>query len=231
MNTSKPIKLQRDSLTETGFAGLREHQLVKSPHVFGASVNSDGSWSGMGNFVYLADARFMPKGETKMHSHKEVDVISVMVNGNISHQGSLGHGEDLKLNTVQVQRAGGEGFLHNEINPDDEWNRMIQLWILPEKAGQAASYKVYQPENGESTRIYGGFGDNDTFPSHTQIDVALLEKNDSVSFEGDFILYISRGKGRANTQQITEGDMLAGTDLVFTASEDTQLIIIQYLGS
>ena len=34
---------------------------------------------------------------------------------------------------VQVQRAGGEGFSHNEINPDDIENRMIQLWVVPEQ--------------------------------------------------------------------------------------------------
>lgn len=93
---------------------------------------------------------------------------------NIAHQGSMGHGEDLKANDVQVQRAGGEGFSHNEVNPDDEWNRMIQLWVLPEQAGQAASYKVYQPKQGISTRVYGGFSEQDAFPSHTSIDVALL---------------------------------------------------------
>lgn len=60
---TQQIKLQRDSLTEGGFAG------------------HDGSWSGIGDFVYFADARFMPYGETHMHSHHEVDVISVMVDG------------------------------------------------------------------------------------------------------------------------------------------------------
>ncbi len=229
MNIATHRILQRDSLSETGFAGLREHQLVKAPHVFGSSVNSDGSWAGLGNFVYLADARFMPRGETKLHSHKEVDVISVMVEGNIAHQGSLGHGEDLKLNDVQVQRAGGEGFSHNEINPDDDWNRMIQLWVLPENSGQPASYKVYQSINGMPTRIYGGFGKNDAFHSRTQIDVALLQKNQTINFDGEFMAYISRGKGQANTQPITEGDMLSGEDLLFTATEDAQLIIIQNL--
>jgi len=227
MNTAIHKILQRDSLSETGFAGLREHQLVKNPQVFGSTVNSDGSWAGLGNFVYLADARFMPQGETQLHSHKEVDVISVMVAGNITHQGSLGHGEDLRLNDIQVQRSGSEGFSHNEINPDNEWNRMIQLWVLPESAGQPASYKVYRPTNGESTRIYGGFGDNDAFHSDTQIDVALLQKDQTVNFEGEFMAYLSRGKGQANTQLITEGDMLSGENLVFTAIEDAQLIIIQ----
>ncbi len=224
---TQQIKLQRDSLTEGGFAGLREHRLVKSPSAFGSSANNDGSWSGVGNFVYLADARFMPKGETRMHSHQEVDVITVMVDGTIAHQGSLGHGKDLRVNDVQVQRAGGEGFSHNEVNPDDDWNRMIQLWVLPEEAGQAASYKVFQPKQGVSTRIYGGFDEEDAFPSHTQVDVALLQKDESLEFEGEFIVYITRGSGVANDELIVDGDMISGESLRFTALDDVQIIIIQ----
>lgn len=224
---TQQAKLQRDSLTEGGFAGLREYQLVKNPKAFGSAANNDGSWSGISNFVYLADARFMPHGETRMHSHHEVDVISVMVDGNIAHQGSLGHGKNLKTNDVQVQRAGGEGFSHNEMNPDSEWNRMIQLWVLPEVSGQPASYKVYQPKHGESTRIYGGSDVKSAFPSHTQIEVALLEKDQSIEFVGDYIAYITRGNGMANDEAISDGDMIRGNNLGFIALDDVQLIIIQ----
>ncbi len=98
--------LRRDTLNQGGFAGVREHRMVKAPFAFGPTANNDGSWSGIGNFVYLADARFAPHGETHMHSHHEVDVISVMVEGRIAHQGSLGHGQDLNTHDVQVQRAG-----------------------------------------------------------------------------------------------------------------------------
>jgi hypothetical protein len=73
--------LKRDSLKEDGFAGLKEHRLIKDPRLFGLQGNNDGSWPGLGNFVYLADARFMPNGETHMHSHHELDVISLMVDG------------------------------------------------------------------------------------------------------------------------------------------------------
>ncbi len=148
--------LKRDNLRQGGFAGLKEHRMVKDPKAFGPQENNDGSWPGLGNFIYLADARFTPYGETHMHSHHEIDVISVMVDGNIAHQGSLQHGQNLSRNEVQIQRAGGEGFSYNEINPDGQWNRMIQLWVLPEVAGQAADYKVYKTATGELTRIYGG---------------------------------------------------------------------------
>jgi quercetin 2,3-dioxygenase len=219
--------LKRDTLHEGGFAGLKEHRLVKSPKIFGPHENDDGSWPGLGNFVYLADARFMPHGETRMHNHHEIDVISVIVDGRISHEGSLEHGKDLSVDDVQVQRAGGEGFSHNEINPDDDWNRMIQLWVLPEVAGQAADYKVYQPVKDELTRIYGGSADDKPdFPAKTKIEVALLNKGENIIVDGPFIAYITRGKGLANGNEIEDGDLIRGDTIHFEASDNVQLIII-----
>ena len=118
--------IHRDDLHLGGFAGLTEHRLVMDPRPFGGHVEP-GTWLGIGNFVYLADARFNPHGETRLHSHREVDVLSLMVEGRIAHEGSLEHGQEVSAGQVQVQRAGGEGFSHNEINPDDEKNRMIQF--------------------------------------------------------------------------------------------------------
>jgi len=219
--------LQRDSLQEGGFAGLKEHRLVKEPRLFGPHENNDGSWPGLGRFVYLADARFMPHGETHMHNHREVDVISVMVDGNIKHEGSLAHGKNLRQGDVQVQRAGGEGFSHNEINPDSEWNRMIQLWVLPEVAGQPAAYKVYAPQTGELTRIYGGEHDDEAdFPAKTKIDVALLSGGQQVGVDERFVAYVTRGKGIANNETVTAGNMLRGDAMTFQAIDDVQIIVI-----
>ena len=219
--------LKRDSLKEGGFAGLKEHRLIKDPAVFGSQENDDGSWPGLENFVYLADARFMPHGETRMHSHHEIDVISLMVEGNIKHEGSLEHGKDLSRNEVQVQRAGGEGFSHNEINPDENWNRLIQLWALPEVAGEPAGYKVYKPVTGELTRIYGGEENSDAdFPSKTKIDIGLLSNGQQIEVDGPFLLYITRGKGIANNKPVQDGDLIRGSSIKFKASEDVQLIVV-----
>ena len=218
--------LKRDSLIEGGFAGLKEHRLVKEPRIFGPHENKDGSWPGIGNFVYLADARFMPHGETHMHNHHEIDVISVLVDGRLSHEGSLQHGKNLYSNDVQVQRAGGEGFSHNEINPDENWNRMIQLWVLPEQPGQPADYKVYQPVTGELTRIYGGEKSSGSdFPAKTKIDVAILNNGQSITVDEPFLAYITRGKGLANGEPIEDGNLIRGESLNFAATDDVQLIV------
>ena len=222
--------LHRDDLARGGFAGVREHRLVKDAQAFGENANLDGSWPGMGNFVYMADARFVPNGETGMHPHKEVDVVSVIVDGRFAHAGSLGDGKELKAGQVQVQRAGGEGFSHNEINPDDDWNRMIQLWVLPEEAGQDADYRLYFPKAGELTPVYGGPREQtETLAANTRISVAVLVAGQSVNVEGPLLAYIARGTGTANGETVTEGDLFRDEGFSFKADDDTQLIVIHTL--
>ena len=130
--------LSRDTLDLGGFAGIKEHRLVTDSRVFGRRKKPD-TFEGLGSMVYLADAKYDPMGESGMHPHSEIDVISIIVEGRVSHEGSLEHGKDLVAGDVQVQRAGGEGFNHNEINPDNTNNRMLQVWALPEEKGQPAS--------------------------------------------------------------------------------------------
>ncbi len=224
-----PSILHRDDLPLGGFAGLREHRLVMSPKLFGQHVNP-GTFPGIGNFVYLADARFNPKGETRMHDHHEVDVVSVMIEGRIAHEGSLGHGQELVAYDVQVQRAGAEGFSHNEVNPDDSKNRMIQIWVLPEKPGECAAYKLYKLENGAVARVYGGSKkQTSTFPSHTTVEVALLNGEQQVEFEDTSVVYITQGQGVINDNvNATDGDLITGNHFNFKAGSDVHLIVVQH---
>ena len=218
--------LHRDEMSLGGFSGLKEHRLVMSPKLFPDRVNS-GSWSGIGNFVYLADARFNPKGETTLHDHKEIDVISVMIEGRINHQGSLEHGQGLEAGDVQVQRAGGAGFSHNEINPDDTINRMIQLWVLPETKGEPVAYKLYKLEKGKVTRVYGGSGDqNDTLASHTVIEIISINASEMFELEKPFLAYLTVGEGVADNRDLAEGDLFRGDQLCFKACSAVQLIVI-----
>jgi redox-sensitive bicupin YhaK (pirin superfamily) len=219
--------LHRDDLPLGGFAGLREHRLVQDRRAWGDHRDPQ-AWDGIGNFVYLADARFIPKGDTGMHPHHEVDVISVMVDGRIAHGGSLEDGQSLVAGDVQVQRAGGEGFQHNEVNPDETENRMIQLWVLPDEKGQPAGYRVYKPRAGAVTRIYGGNGDqNETFASRTTLDVAMLGAGQEIQFDGLFLAYLTKGRGLANGNEVADGDLLRGEGLSFEALEDVQLTVVQ----
>jgi len=218
--------LHRDDLKLGGFAGIREHRLVVDPKVFGNDTS--GAWPGIGNFVYLADAKFIPNGETHLHPHKEIDVISVMIEGRIAHEGTLQEGNIIESNQVQVQRAGGEGFAHNEINLDDKENRMIQMWVTPEKTGESADYKSYSLKQGKITRVYGGDNNQDeTFSSYTVVDVGLLDANQTVSFDGEFLAYVTAGNGMLNKEAVSNGDLIRGNDMQFQARENSQIIVVR----
>lgn len=222
--------LRRDTLPLGGFAGLTEHRLVTDSRVF-AGRKSPETWEGIGNFVYLADARYQPFGETGMHPHKEVDVISVMVEGRVAHEGSLEHGRDLLTGDVQVQRAAGEGFSHNEINPDDFRSRLLQIWVLPEEAGRPAGYKYYSPAAGEATRIYGGGKDQDeTFDSQTHIDIIHLDSGDVADLPANALVYAYAGSAEltdaSGTLAIEDGDLIRGSNLRAQTAEGVSLVVV-----
>lgn len=222
--------LSRKSLPLGGFAGLTEHRLVTDRRVFGGR-KAPNTFDGIGNFVYLADAQFNPKGETHMHPHKEIDVISIMMAGRVSHEGSLEHGQSLNAGEVQVQRAGGEGFSHNEINPDTTKNRMLQLWVLPDELGQPAGYKHYSMKNNGLTRIYGGTkGQSETFDSKTIIEIARLSKGGQLEFDQENLAYVSRGEAEfsdpSNTFEAEEGDLIRSYKTKITATSDVEIVFV-----
>jgi len=238
--------LSRKSLPLGGFAGLTEHRLVTDRRVFG-SRKAPNTFDGIGNFVYLADAQFNPHGETHMHPHKEIDVISIMMSGQVSHEGSLEHGQSLKAGEVQVQRAGGEGFSHNEKNPDSSKNRMLQLWVLPEVAGQPAGYNHYPLPDKGVTRIYGGKaaggkghggksgegkeqGQKQTFASKTTIDVVRLASGESINFKEEILAYVSNGTAdfsdENNNFNAEDGDLIRSYKTEILATSDVEIVVI-----
>lgn len=216
--------LHRDSLIRGGFAGLKETRLIRDKTING----TDENWDGLGKFVYLADAKFLPHGETHMHPHKEIDVVTIMLEGRLTHEGSLKDGQSMVANQAQVQRAGGEGFSHNEVNPDANQNRLLQLWVLPENAGEPADYKFYPFKENSLTRIYGGNkSQSETFDSHTIIDIGILKKGKKINYQGEFIAYVTNGDAQINDITVKDGDLIRGHDFDLTVtSESVQLTVI-----
>ncbi|MFT2109645.1 pirin family protein [Marinomonas sp. 2405UD68-3] len=227
--------LSRDTLALGGFAGIVEHRLVTDSRVFGNRKKPE-TFEGFGNMVYLADAKYKPHGTSGMHSHSEIDVISIIVEGRVSHEGSMEHGKDLIAGDVQVQRAGGDGFSHDEINPDGAENRMLQVWVLPEEKGQSASYKAYVLQQKGRTRIYGGNKfQQATFDSHTLIDIVNLKKGEKIDLDREGLIYIVTGAAlvsepteayERDATRVQEGDLILSQTLQLTGQSDLQLLIV-----
>ena len=227
--------LSRDSLALGGFAGIVEHRLVTDSRIFGGRKNPE-TFEGLGKMVYLADAQYNPFGSSGMHPHSETDVISIIIDGRVSHEGSMEHGKDLVAGDVQVQRAGGEGFSHDEINPDNDKNRMLQVWALPENKGQRAAYKAYTPKLDGVTRIYGGDkSQDDTFDSHTIMDIVHLKAGSNLEFNNDTLIYVITGEaeigehengGNTAINSIVNGDLVRSTAAKVSAVNDLHLLVV-----
>jgi len=227
--------LSRDTLELGGFAGIVEHRLVTDSRIFGERKKPE-TFEGLGNMVYLADAQYKPLGSSGMHPHSEIDVISIIIDGRVSHEGSMEHGKDLVAGDVQVQRAGGEGFSHNEINPDNGKNRMLQVWALPEEKGQRAAYKAYTPKLDGVTRIYGGDkSQDDTFDSNTIMDIVHLKAGNNLDLNNDTLIYIITGEAEINEPEngentaiksIVNGDLILSTAAKVSAINDVHLLLV-----
>ena len=128
---------------------------------------------------------------------------------------------------AQVQRAGGEGFSHNEQNPDNKTNRILQIWALPEKNGLPASYKFYKPKNG-LTRLYGGPENQaQTFSSSTTIDLLNLNEGDSFFIEKEMMTYIAEGSALLNSgTSLIEGDLNIFNNAEIVAQSELKMILI-----
>ena len=217
--------IHKEDLHYGGFAGLKEHRIVMDVRVFGPHKNQ-GTADGLGSLLYLADAKFNPYGETQMHPHHEVDVITLMVDGRVTHEGSLKHGSSLNEGEVQVQRAGGEGFEHNEINPDSKPNRIIQLWFAPEVLGEKAGYQHFSKSDKKVLRVYGG-KDGDTFESQTIMEIVKLKKGESFSQAVEFQAYVTKGSLHTEASNLKNGDLFSDLSINVCANEESEFIFIK----
>jgi hypothetical protein len=104
---------------------------------------------------------------------------------------------------------------------------MIQLWVLPETAGQPAAYRVYHADPGRRIRIYGGpENQSGCFAGRTILDVIRLSEGTTLKHETPFLAYVTTGAGVVNGLLAREGHLIRNEKLNFKASEESMLILI-----
>lgn len=203
----------RSDIPLSGFAGIREYRMH-----FAQSLDE----ALMGSFIYLADATFIPNGETRMHPHRDVDIVSVMLKGRVEHRGTLGNGTILQENTIQVQRA-GTGMEHNEVNPDPETNRMIQIWFLPPRQGLEPGYQTFEVKKGEMASVLGG---DDTFDNAAHLQIARVDAGGRLVVDEPCVVYVATGKGHVEESEIIEGDLIKAPSIALDAVDEMEAIVI-----
>ena len=216
--------LSSNDIDITGFAGVRERVYVMDRRRFTHGV-AEHALPGVGSLCYLADAHMRAGGQTGMHAHQGVTIVSILLNGTLLHRGSLGDGGLLHAGDVQVQRAGKQGFQHNEINPGPGMNRFLQLWFTAEDNQDSAGLVTLHPAGTPSSRLY------EADSGDTVCQIRLLEAAQTLAFETLTLLFVIDGKVRiADTQHepriLDSAALCRAAGIRVTASCRSRLLIV-----
>jgi redox-sensitive bicupin YhaK (pirin superfamily) len=113
---------------------------LDSWHSFSFSSHYDPAWMGFGPLRVINDDTIAAGRGFGMHPHRDMEIITVMVEGELHHRDSLGHAEVLRAGEVQRMSA-GTGVVHSEMNLGEAPCRLLQIWIEPSSTGIPPAYE------------------------------------------------------------------------------------------
>lgn len=113
---------------------------LDSWHSFSFSHHHDPAWMGFGPLRVINDDTIAAGRGFGMHPHRDMEIVTVMVDGQLNHHDSMGHSEVLRAGEVQAMSA-GTGVVHSEVNQGDSPCRLLQIWIEPDRAGHPPAYR------------------------------------------------------------------------------------------
>jgi redox-sensitive bicupin YhaK (pirin superfamily) len=113
---------------------------LDSWHTFSFSSHYDPAWMGFGPLRVINDDRIAAGRGFGMHPHRDMEIVTVMVEGQLNHRDSMGHAEVLRAGEVQRMSA-GTGVVHSEINEGGQPCRLLQIWIEPSSTGIEPAYE------------------------------------------------------------------------------------------
>ena len=167
----------------------------------------------------LNDDIIHPQGGFPTHPHKDMEIISYVIDGEITHQDSMGNRESLKRGEVQYMSA-GTGIQHSEFNMhESEDLRLLQMWILPPKYGITPLYGSYLYKENERQdkllNIVSSQKGDSKVKIHQDVNIYVSELREKKSLEYSIDenrqIYFVQIEGRAliNGTELNHGDALS----------------------
>jgi hypothetical protein len=191
--------------------GRTELDWLDSRHTFSFGEYVDPGHMGYRDLRVINDDRVSPARGFGTHGHRDMEILTWVLSGELRHEDSMGHGSVIRPGELQRMSA-GTGVLHSEMNPSDRAPvHLLQIWILPDRRGHAPGYEQTRfAETGRDGRL--------------QLLASPDGAEGSITIHQDARLYATRlgpGKalrhdlaaGRGAWVQVTHGALtLAATD-------------------
>ncbi len=126
---------------------LSRRDWLHSMHSFSFAEHRDPRWDNFGNIRVINEDIISPNSGFNMHSHSDMEIITVVTKGAITHRDSLNNSGKIYENEVQVMSA-GTGITHSEKNEENKPCKLFQIWIYPKKSNLKPDYKQTSFRNG-----------------------------------------------------------------------------------
>jgi quercetin 2,3-dioxygenase len=199
--------------------GQADHGWLKSQHSFSFAEYLDPAWMGWGNLRVINEDRIAPGTGFGTHGHRDMEIISYVLQGNLAHKDSMGNVQGIPPGDVQRMSA-GTGVRHSEFNhAPDQTTHFLQIWIEPEANGITPGYEQKHFADEEKRGRLRLVASNDgadgsvTIHANAAIYAGLFDGAERADLElapaRKAYVHLVRGTLDVNGQRLSEGDAVA----------------------
>jgi len=211
---------------------------LDSRHTFSFGHYYDPNFMGHGPLRVINEDRVKPGQGFGTHGHRDMEIISYVLDGALEHKDSIGNGSVIRPGDVQRMSA-GTGVRHSEFNASQsDPVHFLQIWILPEQDGIEPGYeqKFFSADDkrGRLRLIGSREGRDGSVTIHQDADLFATVLADGESVRHELArgrkgwVQVARGSVRLNDSQLGPGDGVAvegPTELELTGTSDTEVLL------
>jgi redox-sensitive bicupin YhaK (pirin superfamily) len=222
-----------------GGLGGADHGWLKAKHHFSFARYFDPERVGHGALRVWNDDEIAPNTGFPAHPHANMEIITYVRKGAITHEDSLGHKGRTEAGDVQVMSA-GSGIRHAEFNREDVPTTLFQIWIEPSEEGGEPTWDAKpfpkSDRSGKFVALASGFaGDDDALPIRAEARVlgATLQAGDTAEYsfgaKRHGYLVPAQGSVEVNGVRIDARDGAAisnETVVKIKALEDSEIVLV-----
>ncbi len=200
--------------------GAARFDWLDSKHSFSFGHYFDANHMGFGPLRVINEDRVIPGAGFDEHGHRDMEIISYVLDGALQHRDSLGNGSVIHSGEIQRMSA-GTGIRHSEYNASaDAPLHFLQIWIEPEQLGLEPGYeeRPIETANGALTLIGSRDGRDGSLTIHRDVDLYVARLNGSETarheLRSDRIAWaqVARGEVELNGERLSTGDGAAIQD-------------------
>jgi redox-sensitive bicupin YhaK (pirin superfamily) len=236
-------------LIKSSDRGYADHGWLKSFHSFSFADYYDPARMGFGALRVINEDKIAPGTGFGTHGHRDMEIISYVLSGELAHKDSMGNGERgaaqsgkeagvIRPGDVQRMSA-GTGVLHSEFNhAKDQTTHFLQIWIQPDSRGIAPSYEQKHFDTASKRGTLRLVAANDgaegsvTIHADAKLYAGLFNGDEAAELDlaDGRIAYVHlvRGTLTVNGQDLTAGDALQvrqTSRLALTAGKDAEVLV------